>query len=262
MHAKRTAVACDECGLLFVHPQPTQEELAAHYAPGGKWQIKKQRPVNPAIEALLSAAHLVALSTFDRHFRASEPATGSQVMDYGCGSGGWLNTFQDHGWETCGIEPSTNAAFVRHSRLAAVPADERFDFVIAHHVLEHLGRPLDTLRELERALKPGGHCLVSVPRIDTLDVHRDVGYCLQSRTHIVGFTQACLTGLLARVGLGLVEALHELDVALTSGRPSSLRLLARKGAPTMLKGDPIAALQRVVELVEVDPIGWTADRHR
>ena len=83
MHAKRTAVACDECGLLFVHPQPTQEELAAHYAPGGKWQIKKQRPVNPAIEALLSAAHLVALSTFDRHFRASEPATGSQVMDYG-----------------------------------------------------------------------------------------------------------------------------------------------------------------------------------
>ena len=88
-----------------------------------------------------------------------------------------------------------------------------------------------------------------MPRLDTLDVHRDVGYCLQSSTHVVGFTQACLTGLLVRVGLGLVEALHELDVALTSGRPSSLRLLARKGAPTVLREEPIAALQRVVDLV-------------
>lgn len=163
MHAKRTVFACDECGLLFVHPQPTPEELTAHYAPGGKWQIKKQKPPNPALEALLAA----------------------------------------------------------------------------HHVLEHLGRPLDTLRELAGALKPGGHCLVSVPRIDTLDVHRDVGYCLQSRTHIVGFPEACLTDLLARVGLGLVEALHGLDTALTSGRPSLLRLLARKGAPAVLKDDPI-----------------------
>ena len=245
MQVKRQAVACDQCGLLFVHPQPTPSALAAHYARDGSYRAKQ--PVKPSM--MSNPAYLPLLTALDRYFDASQPAAGSRVLDYGCGSGRWLNMFQDSGWETFGIEPSTDLAFTRHHRLEAVPSDEQFDFVLIHHVLEHLGRPLDTLRDLARALKPGGYCLVCVPRLDTLDVHRDIGYCLQSRTHIVGFTQACLTGLLARAGLGLVDALHGLDDALTDGRPSSLRLLARKGATAALTEDPIAALQRVVDML-------------
>ena len=68
----------------------------------------------------------------------------------------------------------------------------------AHHVLEHMARPLETLRAFSRALKPGGYCWIAVPRLDMLPVYRDIGYCLQARTHIVAFTEACLTDLLAR----------------------------------------------------------------
>jgi SAM-dependent methyltransferase len=46
--------------------------------------------------------------------------------------------------------------------LAAVP-DASLDVVLIVSVLEHLTRPLETLREIRRVLAPGGTCLVNVP---------------------------------------------------------------------------------------------------
>jgi ubiquinone/menaquinone biosynthesis C-methylase UbiE len=43
-------------------------------------------------------------------------------------------------------------------------ADETFDVVYAHQVLQHLGRPVDALAEMRRVLKPGG--LVAVRDAD------------------------------------------------------------------------------------------------
>jgi len=46
--------------------------------------------------------------------------------------------------------------------LAGLPRHE-LDVVMIVSVLEHLGRPLETLQEILRVLKPGGTCLVNVP---------------------------------------------------------------------------------------------------
>ena len=246
--AKRQVLACQDCGRLFVYPRPGTAALTAQYAREGTYREKRVGRVTNAQTKTKGGAPIM-LAALDRHFAASRPSADARVLDFGCGTGTWLNTFQDHGWETFGIEPSTDAAFVRHHRLAAVPSEPQFDFVIVYQVLEHLGRPLDILRDLARSLRPGGHCLVSVPRVDTIDIHRDVEYCLQPRTHIVAFTEACLSGLLARAGLGVVEALHGLTTTLDKGRPTKLRLLARKGAAPNAAELPADALRRVLNVV-------------
>ena len=41
--------------------------------------------------------------------------------------------------------------------------DQSLDVVMIVSVLEHLWKPLETLREIRRTLKPGGTCLVNVP---------------------------------------------------------------------------------------------------
>src|ERR1700692_473036 len=52
-------------------------------------------------------------------------------------------------------------------------ADERQDFVIASHLLEHLANPLAQLEEIHRVLKPGGVVLVLLPdRRHTFDRKR------------------------------------------------------------------------------------------
>jgi SAM-dependent methyltransferase len=235
------AYACHDCGLLFVHPFPSPEALEAFYAPGGRWsavhgddRVPKKRAAGRAL-----------LAALDEYLPASQPEPGSSVLDFGCGAGAWLNEFQDRGWTTYGIEPSTDLAFQRHERLLAIPAEPRFQFVIAYHVLEHLPRPLDTLRGLGQALAAGGHCFISVPRVDGLAAHGKTHYCLQKHNHIVAFTEACLRGLLARAGLKTLATLKCLD------RPDApshrLRLLARKAPGGDEAPDTTLALQRVIQ---------------
>jgi SAM-dependent methyltransferase len=241
------AVACLDCGLLFVHPQPPQEVLDAYYAPEGGWQASREDKPRPPHTRTKGAAPAM-MAALDRHFMASRPAAGARVFDFGCGPGTWLNTFHDHGWDTYGLEPCSDAAFVRHKRLTAIPAEPLFDLVLAYHVLEHLPRPLETLRELAGALRPEGYLLVSVPRLDALAIHRDFKYCLHRRNHIVAYTEACLRGLCARAGLDVVEALHGLDERFSKGQPIRMRLLARKtAAPVATEPDPASALKPVIQ---------------
>jgi SAM-dependent methyltransferase len=240
---------CADCGLLFVHPQPTQESLDEYYAPGGGWQASRTEKSPKTPQTRTKGAAPAMFAALDRYFPTSTPVQGSTVFDFGCGPGTWLNSFQDHGWETWGLEPSSDDAFVRHHRLDAVPPEPRFDLVLAYHVLEHLPRPLETMRELARCLRPGGHFFVSVPRIDTLDAHKQVDYCIHPRHHIVGFTEVCLRGLLARAGFEVLATFHELDDRFSRGVPVRMRMLARKSAGTTAVpgAEPIAALRPVVD---------------
>lgn len=241
------AAGCLDCGLLFVHPQPTREVLDAYYAPEGGWQASRSESPRPPQTRTKGAAPDM-MADLDRYFMASRPAAGAKVLDFGCGTGKWLNSFHDYGWETYGIEPSTDAAFVRHRRLLAIPTEPEFDLALVYHVLEHLPRPLDTLRELARVLLPGGHLLVSVPRLDMLPVHRQVEYCLHVRHHIVAFTEPCLRGLLARAGLEVVASFHELPSSFKNGLPTKLRLLARKSSTSpALEPNPASALKPVLD---------------
>ena len=249
-----SAAACLDCGLLFIDPQPSQEALDMLYTPDeylewkagrltGDWTPQRRESRSPRRRR--TPAIFTAL---DRFLPVTAAAAGSRVLDFGCGPGTWLDSFQDHGWDTYGIEPCTDTAFVRPKRLVAAPSEPQFDLVFLYHVLEHLPRPLETLREIGQALLPGGYCFVSVPRLDTLAVHCNPKYCLCPPHHIVASTEACLRGLLARAGLEVVAAFHDHASALKKGVPTKLQLLARKTAmPPALQPDPAAALDPVID---------------
>ena len=251
------AAACMDCGLLFVHPQPSQEALNALYTPDSYLEWKASRLADKAWKTATGGSRStrkrrtpMVFTTLDRFLSVTTPAAGARVLDFGCGPGTWLDAFQDHGWDTYGIEPCTDAAFVRHQRLLTAPSEPQFDLVFLHHVLEHLPRPLDTLREVAQALLPGGYCFVSVPRLDTVGVHRQPKYCLCPPHHIVGFTESCLRGLLARAGLEVVAAFNDHASAAKKGSPTKLQLLARKAAaPPAPEPDPASALTPVIETV-------------
>jgi SAM-dependent methyltransferase len=66
-------------------------------------------------------------------------------------------------------------------------ADRQFDIVLCRHVLEHIDDPLGTLKQINKALKPGGRLIlivpcenmVSLPSGEDLDHHL---YCWSPRT--------------------------------------------------------------------------------
>ena len=245
---------CHECGLLFTNPQRSREELQAYYAAEGPWTelVQEQRRLRtkartpdrkpiPRVERLLSA--------LEPHVPVNMPRPGAKVLDFGCGDGKFLDRLQKRGWDTYGIEPTSTTAFTRHHRLEAPPRDGSFDFVIVHHVLEHIREPLDLLRQLAGALREGGILFVSLPRLDTVPQSGHFQYCLDGRKHLVAFSEACLAGLLARVGLAVTTRLdqQELDDALTNGEPRRLRLVAvRTAVPPSPPAAPLDAAVRAL----------------
>src|SRR4051812_13563249 len=78
------AFACQECGLLFTHPQPTREELDAYYAPEGGWQASRTEKSPKPPQTRTKGAAPKMLAALDRYFAASRPAAGARVFDFGC----------------------------------------------------------------------------------------------------------------------------------------------------------------------------------
>ena len=122
------------------------------------------------------------------------------------------------------------------------------------------GDPLDILQQLGAATREGGTLFISLPGLDTLPVHGNFRYCLDGRKHLMCFSEACLTTLLARVGFAVTGRIQstELDLALTEGQPLRLRLIAtRTSRPPAPPRDPltaaITALSRYAK--KRDPVG-------
>ena len=159
---------CKACGVLFVNPLPTARELKKYYSEQGTWAERQSERVK---ETKSRAPRSTAAGSADVGARTACTAPGlgpGKVLDFGCGDGKFLNRMKARGWETYGIEPSSDAAFRKHRRLLEVPQDGAFDFVVLNHVLEHLLDPLDTLQQLAGSLRDGGILFVSTPRLDTL----------------------------------------------------------------------------------------------
>jgi len=90
------------------------------------------------------------------------------VLDVGCADS-WPRTYIRKPHEYVGIEyPATS---VRYGFRPSVYAnaehlpfyDASFNWILAFDVLEHIPHFQQTLRELARTLKPGGHALIQIP---------------------------------------------------------------------------------------------------
>jgi 2-polyprenyl-3-methyl-5-hydroxy-6-metoxy-1,4-benzoquinol methylase len=247
---------CHDCGLLFANPTPSKEQIEHYYADEGAYRAHK---VEAARARRLEAktrrrtseraprTRDLLLNALSPYVSVDGPPPGAKVLDFGCGDGKVLDSLQDRGWQTYGIEPSTGVAFLRHHRLTSVPQDASFDLVILHHVLEHVTDPLGVLRQLAGATREGGVLFISVPRLDTLPQHGNLRYCIDGRKHLMCFSKTCLTGLLVRVGFAATADLdaRALDEALTEGQPLRLRLVATRTA--VLLRPPATPLVAVVK---------------
>ena len=91
-----------------------------------------------------------------------------RVLDFGMGWGYWSRMARAHGLDVTGFELSARRR--DHARAMGLevigklpPVGDRFDFIYANQVFEHLPDPLDTLRQLGARLGPRGVIHIRVP---------------------------------------------------------------------------------------------------
>lgn len=245
---------CDRCGVLFANPMPSADELDTVYSPAGEWGRHRQEEQEKAVTARRLAWLFEPLAS---GFDVLKPRPGAAVLDFGCGLGGMLDALDDAGWMTYGVEPATEVAFRRHRRLMNTPDEPRFDLVLLNHVLEHVTAPLDILRQLGRLTSAGGTLLVRVPNLEGVPEHRDLKYCIRSKTHLMAYSLPCLQWLLAHAGFRLLA-----DCVRTEHGARHLIVLARRSDdPLPTPARPLAAARRALRAYS-DTVGGREGRWR
>jgi len=157
-----TLVKCGNCGLLFLNPQPTWEELQPYYP---EWYDSFLRKYPSLIQryGILRRCRIV-----------SRYQQGGRLLDVGCSTGIFLNEMRRSvHWEVYGVEPAAFPARIarecfglqvfQQTLLEAKLPENYFNVVTWWHVLEHTPDPKECLQETYRILKPGGWVFIQTP---------------------------------------------------------------------------------------------------
>ncbi len=156
-------VRCLNCGLSYLNPMPTFEELRQYY--GSDYDII----LNRNCQSYLKGSGYIKnqLVAFEKYVRKG------RLLDVGCGTGNFVFRARELGWDAYGVEVSKrHSDFLRYElRLNVVntcveEADfgsDFFDVVILNHVLEHLFDPKMVLKKIYGFLKKGGILALYVP---------------------------------------------------------------------------------------------------
>ena len=135
-----------------------------------------------------------------------------RMLEVGSGLGYLLRSFRDEGWDVTAIDPWPELdAYTREVHgfptaaqtleQSALPSGH-FDALIMLHVIEHVPDPMETLIEIYRVLRSGGHAIIETPRYDSF-MYRLMGSrerSLRQDGHIYFFTTDTLIGMAQKAG--------------------------------------------------------------
>jgi SAM-dependent methyltransferase len=198
------AVRCLDCGLGYLNPRPSLEEVERYY-PRSYFD---QRNGN-----------------LERYTREAAYLSGrpGRLLDIGAASGAFLAVMRDRGWDVLGIEPAATAensydvpiikdAFPGTTTLPA----GHFDAITAWAVFEHLHDPAASFRECARLLRPAGRLVLQVPNLRSIQSR----WALQEDVprHLYFFTPSTLRAYGERAGLRLHRVVHTTDLFGGTGR--------------------------------------------
>ena len=156
-------VDCPACGLLYQLRVPTAASvpgLYEHVVESERDDVEQRQGAAVRQGAVLDLGRTVR--------RSGRPARQLDVLDYGAGTGLWLDVAAELGCRTTGaeIDPAARArldagghATVDHDELPA----SAFDLVNLEQVLEHVLDPLEVMERVAAAVRPDGLVRVCVP---------------------------------------------------------------------------------------------------
>ncbi len=203
-------LACPACGLAFTQPRLEPEDFATYY-PDSYSAYEPNAGARPSLGERLGALHREAIIRYGPYREVWKRPPG-RLLDVGCGVGDLAAAFGRHGWEACGLEPSSQAA--EHARAAGVDAvagtladapwpDGHFDAIVFNHSLEHVSDPAEAVAAAARLLRPGGLLAIAVPNFGSWQrrLFGSAWFQLDLPRHLQHFDRGSLTALVSRAGL-------------------------------------------------------------
>jgi len=194
-----TVVRCEECGLGFVNPRPSFEEMRKYYPPEYYEEECAQN----------RAAHLARYEREAQYLREIEPRKG-KLLDVGCANGDFPRFLKARGWSVEGVEVSTSSQPIRdfpvyRQPFPEIPVNEpTYDAVTAWAVLEHVHHPVAYFQKAFGVLKKNGLFVFLVTNLESLASRRL--FCEDVPRHLYFFNEETVKRYLDVAGFVLEKA--------------------------------------------------------
>lgn len=220
---------CNDCGVIYQSVRPAQNAISSFYSEAygpygtqtgaqlGRLRRRVNRFATRLTERIVGAdGFRVEIEGFYARM-AQKP----RMLDFGCGSGKFLDRARKLGCDTIGMDfsPVALAEVARrgHRALAvsdkdwSVIPDGSLDLVRMNHVIEHLYDARSVLARIYAKLAPGGQLHLATPNADSqsAEKYREQWFGLDCPRHIVIYTPPALAGLLREVGFCGVRVMQE-----------------------------------------------------
>ena len=151
---------CASCGLVRL--SEVMDDVEQFYQASGMRDQLVDTPAHTRITTRMDD---------ERRFRFTENMIeGKDVLDFGCGDGGYLIRARKVARHVQGIEleKAMCDGLQEEGLSCCASLDEvgQFDVITLFHVLEHLEAPLDYLEKIRQHLTPDGMILIEVPNAE------------------------------------------------------------------------------------------------
>lgn len=199
-------VQCNSCQFYYLSPRLTESAMIAEYSKDDYFE-GDEGGYESYIEQ--EAALRGTFKRFVRNLRQRNMG-GQSLLEIGCGYGYLLEAAQSDFRIRVGTDFSVKAierasqsgARVYRGGVDVLPSDEKFDCVVATHVIEHVYHPAEFLTQLKNRLNPGGTIVIATPHMGSLwrlaMGHRWPSFKLPE--HILYFDYRSLARLMEQVG--------------------------------------------------------------
>ena len=206
-----------ETNVLKTSPVPKEKDMSLYY--DTEAYASYQEKPNNLVSLLYMGVRKISLKSKTRLVSAISLKAGD-LLDFGCGLGGFLSAARARGWSSCGIEPNqkartkaenTSGGVVFSTTREAQKTNKKYDVITLWHSLEHVVDLKKTLTFLYSATKKKGKVVVAVPNHQSFDAKHYKKYWAAYDTprHIWHFDQNSITNLFKKQGF-VLERKHRM----------------------------------------------------
>lgn len=206
--------ACRFCSFRFTQDVPSMEEIGVYY------QFEDYISHTETKKGLVNQLyHLVRKFTLTQKQRMILRFTKKQqgaILDIGCGTGAFLETMKEAGWQTQGLEPDASAREKAVQRgLSVEPSHKIFeltqqvDAITMWHVLEHVHELHAYLDKMHSLLTDDGVLIVAVPNYTSKDqlAYQQYWAAYDVPRHLYHFSPASMQTLMKKHDFQLVKTM-------------------------------------------------------
>jgi 2-polyprenyl-3-methyl-5-hydroxy-6-metoxy-1,4-benzoquinol methylase len=204
-------VECKDCGFVFTNPIPDEKYIIKYYKSEDyiSHSDTKKGLVNMAY-------HQVRKITLREKLHLINSLSKKEILlDIGCGTGYFLNSCKEDGWEVEGTEPDPDARKIAEAQIKSEVSEsifsksnyESYNIITMWHVLEHVHKLNESMERISRLLKKDGKLIIAVPNCKSYDatIYKENWAAYDVPRHLYHFTADSMDKLLKKHNFKMIK---------------------------------------------------------